>query len=210
MTPTFPITIQYFGRDMQIVPDPMVPFWVRGLRSDLGLLAITDLGLLALAIGWPAASTPPWAQEEQAAVEDLERQLSSLKGELAASAKLGQTDADRAEIRREMAGMTAQLSDARIKLRGAQVADIPADSTARAIAASRVKSALVAAGVPAVVVAGWASTLVAACNQASDAGFAEWSQMEAAGFSTAPAGISSSGASESPAVNAAMPSGGSP
>jgi hypothetical protein len=61
-SPTFPVTIHYFGRAVPIAPDPMAAYWVRGVVGGLGLLAITDLGLLVLALGWPASVVPPWAQ----------------------------------------------------------------------------------------------------------------------------------------------------
>lgn len=209
-SPTFPVTIHYFGRAVPIAPDPMAAYWVRGVVGGLGLLAITDLGLLVLALGWPASVVPPWAQEEQAAVEAHTATVATLRGELAMSAKLGQTDADRAEIRRELADTARKLTEAQASLKAAAVADIPASPEERATAAARVRAALEAAGVPAVVVAGWAATLVAACRSAADAGWARWADMEAAGFSTAPAGMSSSGAFGSPDGTPAMPSAGSP
>jgi hypothetical protein len=209
MNPTFPITIEYFGREIQINPDPMVPFWVAGLRSGLGLLGITDLGLLTLAIGWPATEPAPWSMSEVLVLEALQRDYNRSEDILAQADKLGRTEADRQQLRREMRSLHGQIQEARAALKAATIQDIPADITTRSAAAARVRVALVTAGVPAPVVASWASTMVAACSSSSDAGFVEWAKMEATGFLTAPAGTPSSGASESPSATPATPSDGS-
>lgn len=210
MTPTFPFILNYFGREIQINPDPMAPFWVAGLRSGLGLLGITDLGLLVLAVGWPSTEPAPWSISEALELETLQREYNRNEDILSQADKLGRTEADRQQLRREMRLLHGQIQEARAALKAANIQDIPADVTARTAAAARVRAALVAAGVPASVVAGWASAIVAACSSSSDAGFSEWAKLEASGFSKAPAGNTSSGASESPAPTAVeTPSAGS-
>ena len=210
MNPTFPLTINYFGRELLISPDPMVFYWVAGLRSGLGLLGITDLGLLTLAVGWPANEPAPWSMSEALELEALQREYNRNEDILSQADKLGRTEADRQQLRREMRILHGQIQEARAALKSAIIQDIPADITARSAAAARVRLHLVASGVPAPVVAGWASALVAACSSCSDAGFAEWSKLEATGFSTAPAENSSSGASAPLPVNVETPSAGSP
>lgn len=209
MNPTFPIIIVYFGRELRIDPGPMTPFWIAGLRSELGLLGITDLGLLALAVGWPATEPAPWSISEALELEALQRSYNRNEDILSQAAKLGLGDAEQQERRRETRLLHGQIQEARAALKAASIQDIPADITARSAAAARVRAALMAAGVPASVVAGWASSLVAACSTASNEGFAQWANLEAAGFSTAPAGSSFSGASEPPGATPEMHSAGS-
>lgn len=205
-----PTLINYFGTEVEIKPDPTLAYWITAFRNNAsGLLAIVDLGTLALAHAWPSdGPTPPWLTTAQAELDRADADCKALEGELKVSHKLGQTDADRREIQRELQEAMRVRETARIQRNALAVSDIPPQPADQALVARRIRAAFEAAGVPGSVVANWAVQVVAHCVEISDGGWKEWAKLEASGFSKAPAGNTSSGASESPASSVETPSAG--
>ena len=88
------------------------------------------------------------------------------------------------------------------------ILDLPTSAGDRARLAARVQASLVGSGAPIEIVTQWAADAINRAAAQADAGWQEWARLEATGFSKAPAGNTSSGASESPASSVETPSAG--
>lgn len=192
-----PLSINYFGREVVLHLPPGALHWLGALATSAGGgLAYTDIGLIALALGW---QSPPWmagAEEAlRAAAGERSRWESYIRGAGAQSDPAAKAEG-MAELRRATAAHQAAVA----ALDALRVVDIPRDPAERRALADRVRAWL--APVPEVVITSWGVALAGALQSHAMQGWAEYARLEEQGFSTAPVVTTSSGASEPAAVNA--------
>lgn len=205
MLPTVKFT--YKGQPMEIPIDPLLACEVAGRRSmATGARQVHALGLLVLAIGWPGDR--PWVAGEKALLEAAAGQKNMLE-----SAIRGQggkiPDAELRSLKRDLAAATEDWRERKAAFDAADVTDLPLDPELATEAANRVRNALLADGVPAMVLAQWALQVVNLCSEIATAGFSEWAALDGQGFSSPPEESRSSGGSPLPSASAETPPAGS-
>jgi len=210
-TPHFPHTINLLGTLVALNPPSGVPSAAHVLMTTTpGMIGRQDIGMIALALSWPAFADPPWTLAERQALQVATGARDMLEAQLRGSEALRNDLAERSAVERDYRAAIRAVATAQADLAGATIADIPVDPQARATLARRILDSLVAAGVPAATAIGWALEVGHKCYMVAHEGWELWAQMEASGFSMAPVGISSSGASGSLVPTAATLSDGSP
>lgn len=207
MPPTPLLTLDFRGASVPIIVPPLIPSVVAGAAHGAGHLTIATLGILVLAIGW-TGSEAPWLTPTRVALDDATRRRTALENELRGSEAVRNDAALRRKVEGELRQATAYWSGAKLAHDAAVVADIPSDPTERARLAAHVIAGLQGAGIPDAVVGTWAAQAFTACSARFSEGWQQWSDMEAAGFSTPPAEPSSSEGSNSPTAGPATPSAG--
>ena len=206
--PHFPYTLNFMGTEVRIAPDPALPVVVNALRTNAaGHIQIHHLGLLLLALGW--SGPKPWERPEVVALEAATRKRDGLHAELQGSEGLRANPQARKQVEAEYRAAIQHFRDAEAALEAARILDLPTSAGDRARLAARVQASLVSSGAPIQIVAQWAADAINRAAAQADAGWQEWARLEATGFSRAPEGNTSSGASELPASSVEMPSAGS-
>ena len=206
--PHFPYTLNFLGTEVRIDPDPALPVVIHALRTNAaGHIQIHHLGLLLLALGWTGPK--PWERPEEVALEAATRKRDGLYAELQNSESLRADPQTRKQVEAEYRASIQHFREAEAALEAVRILDLPTSPGDRARLAARVQASLVGSGAPVQMVTQWAADAINRAAADSSAGWEKWAQMEATGFSAAPAGISSSGASELPTATPATPSDGS-
>ena len=205
MLPTVKFT--YKGQPMEIPIDPLLACEVAGRRSmATGARQVHALGLLVLAIGWPGER--PWVAGERALLEAAAGQRSMYE-----SALRGQgsqlSPAELRTMKQDLASATEDWRERKAAFDAADVTDLPLDPELATEAANRVRNALLADGVAAMVLAQWALQVVNLCSEIATAGFSEWAALDGQGFSSPPEESQSSGGSPLPSASVETPPAGS-
>ena len=201
------VRITYKGQPLKIPIDPLLACEVAGRRSMAnGTRQVYALGLLALAVGWPGDR--PWVAGEKALLEAAAGEKSKFESALRGMGSKLPPDELRS-LKRDLASATEAWQERKAAVDAADVLDLPLDPEASTEAANRVRDALLADGVPAMILAQWAIQVVGVCSQIATAGFAEWNALDGQGFSNPPEEKTSSGGSQLPDVSVETPPAGS-
>lgn len=196
-----PLAIHYLNSEVQLKIPPAAAAWLGTLASgSRGATEYTNVGLVAIGMGWP---DPPWAAAARARLQAAEGEEKKWASYLSGAA--GRDPQARAEALPDLRKAVAAVAAARAELELLTIADVPRAAADRQAAADAVRAWL--GDLPAPVVESYGVAVASALESQVAEGWGTYAKMCEEGFSAAPGNLSY-GASEPAAAKPETPSAG--